>query len=274
VKDQSAENLPLMKARSRIESILCLAVATSCAVLACFRARAEEASMPVRQTAVLVAPEAGQAAAADEQFVYAIDTALVAKYSRTSGERLAVSTGEAKHLNSGFLWEGKLYCAHSNYPKKPEHSEVKVLDPQSMQLTTFKDFGASEGSLTWVVRKGDSWWCTFAYYGADNAKTRLVKFDSEWRELAAWTYPAEVVQELGKYSISGGIWQGDTLLATGHDRRVIYRLRLPEKGTVLELLGTTASPFPGQGIAADPKSGGLVGIDRSKKQVVFAEFAK
>jgi hypothetical protein len=83
------------------------------------------------QATVLAAPEANQAAAADEQFVYAIDNSVIAKYDRATGKRLAVSTGEAKHLNSGFLWKGKLYCAHSNYPRKPEQSEIMVLDPIS-----------------------------------------------------------------------------------------------------------------------------------------------
>src|SRR5690606_24801350 len=47
----------------------------------------------------LPAPEAVQAAAADERFVYAIANSVVAKYDRASGERVAASTGEAKHLN-------------------------------------------------------------------------------------------------------------------------------------------------------------------------------
>jgi hypothetical protein len=81
-----------------------------------------------------------------------------------------------------------------------------------------------------------------------------------------------VIADLGTMSISGGLWQGNTLLATGHDHRRIYRLRLPEAGTVLELIDILPAPFPGQGIAADPKTGGLVGIDRAKRQVVFAEY--
>src|SRR6188474_2227181 len=80
------------------------------------------------QAAVMSAAEANQAAAADERFVYAIDSAVIAKYDRTSGKRLAVSAGSAKHLNSGFLHDGKLYCAHSNYPQKPEKSEVMTLE--------------------------------------------------------------------------------------------------------------------------------------------------
>ncbi len=227
----------------------------------------------VKETGRLAAPEAVQAAAADDQFVYAISSVAVAKYDRATGARVAVSTGDAKHLNSGFVWEGKVYCAHSNYPAKPEHSEIKVLDPATMVLSTFKDFGASDGSLTWVVREGAFWWCTFAFYEADNARTRLVKFDADWKQLAEWTYPGEVVKDLGKYSISGGVWRDGILLATGHDHRVIYRLRLPEKGLVLEWQDRLPSPFPGQGIAVDPKSGGLIGIDRAKKAVVFGEIS-
>ncbi len=220
----------------------------------------------------LAAPEANQAAAADRQWVYAIDNGVVAKYDRTSGRRVGVSTGAASHLNSGFLWEGRLYCAHSNYPKKPERSEIMVLDPASMELQSFKNFGEYRGSLTWVLRKQGAWWCNFAHYGAENGKTVLVKLNDDWKELGAWTYPPGVIRELGQYSLSGGIWRGEDLLVTGHDKREIYRLRLPKTGTVLEYHETMASPFPGQGIAADPATGGLVGIERAKRRVIFAEL--
>ena len=218
----------------------------------------------------LAAPEANQAAAADEQFIYAIDNRVVAKYDRMTGKRLAVSTGEARHLNSGFLWKGKLYCAHSNYPQQPAQSEIMVLDTESMRLSTAKQFGAEYGSLSWVVRHSDSWWCNFAHYGAENNKTVLVKLDDQWREQGTWTYPLEVIAELGNFSISGGVWRGDDLLTTGHDKRVLYRLRLPNEGSVLKHVETIAVPFPGQGLAIDPVTGGLVGIDRARKRVVFA----
>ncbi len=115
-----------------------------------------------KQTGTLPAPEAHQAAAADDRFVYAITNTLVAKYDRQTGERIATSSGEAKHLNSGFLWDGRLYCAHSNYPQTPERSEIKVLDLESMRLTTSKNFGNFGGSLTWAVRHDGHWWCNFA----------------------------------------------------------------------------------------------------------------
>lgn len=220
--------------------------------------------------ATLDAPEAHQAAAADEKFVYAITNTRVAKYDRRTGKRLAVSTGDAQHLNSGFLWDGKLLCAHSNYPKTPELSEIKSLDLESMRLSTFKDFGNFGGSLTWAVRRDDHWWCNFARYGADNKKTFLVKFDRDWNEKGRWTYPDSVIHKLGSYSLSGGIWREDDLLVTGHDDPQLFRLRLPRQGTVLELIDTQSVPFTGQGFASDGQSGGLVGINRAKQQIVFA----
>ncbi len=90
------------------------------------------------------APEATQAATADDRYVYAIANGVVAKYDRATGERLSGSTGAASHLNTGFFLDGKMYCAHSNFPEKPERSEIRILDPEKMVLETFKDFGASE----------------------------------------------------------------------------------------------------------------------------------
>ena len=172
------------------------------------------------RTGELPAPEANQAAAADERCVYAIDSAVIAKYDRVTGMRVALSLGPAKHLNSGFLWNGKLYCAHSNYPQKPEKSEVMVLDPETMVLSTLQNFDEYRGSLTWVVREGRDWWCNFARYGKDNAQTVLVRLTEEWQERGAWTYPESVIKDLGQYSISGGVWRERQLLVTGHDRRL------------------------------------------------------
>lgn len=225
------------------------------------------------KTGELAAPEAIQAAAADERFVYAINNAVVAKYDRATGERVAVSIGPARHLNSGFFHDGKLYCAHSNYPRKPEQSELKVLDPEMMELTTLKDFGNFGGSLTWAVFHEGHWWCNFALYGKDNAKTFLVRFTPDWQEVARYTYPSEVIRELKSYSLSGGIWHEGRLLVTDHDHRVLYEVALPESGgSVLRFAGKHQAPFTGQGIAADPKTGGLVGIDRAKKKIVLAEL--
>lgn len=223
-----------------------------------------------KTVAVLAAPEAYQAAAADGPFVYAIAGDRVGKYDRKSGKRLAVSTGDAHHLNSGFVHDGRVYCAHSNYPNRPERSQIMVLDPQSMRLTEFKDFGNFGGSLTWCVRRDGRWWCNFAKYGGENAKTFLTEFDDGWKELGRWTYPPELIRQLGSYSLSGGVWRDGLLVVTGHTEPVVFRLRLPKDGTVMELVDSQRVPFGGQCIADDPATGGLVGIDRDKLQVLFA----
>jgi len=223
-------------------------------------------------TGTLAADEAHQAAAADNQFIFAIASRTIAKYDRATGNRIAVSTGDAEHLNSGFLHGGKLYCAHSNYPKTPEHSEIKVLDVGTMRLTSFKDFGNYGGSLTWAINEKGHWWCNYARYGKDNNGTFLVEFDDQWHELRRWTYPVEVIRQLGQMSLSGGVWRDGLLLVTDHDHPILYRLTLPADGSALQFVDSQSAPFTGQGIAADGQTGGLVGINRAKRQVVFAEY--
>jgi hypothetical protein len=218
------------------------------------------------------ASEAKQAAAADHRFFYAITNTLVAKYDRGTGQRVAVSTGKAEHLNSGFLWEGRIYCAHSNYPLLPEQSKIMVLDPETMELSTSKDFGNAGGSLTWVVRHEGHWWCNFARYGAENAGTFLVKYDDMWREQGRWTYPPEIFRELHEYSFSGGVWRDGSLLVTGHDDPVLFRFRMQDGR--LQLVEKQSIPFTGQGIADDPGTGGLVGIDRARRKLVLARPGK
>ena len=231
------------------------------------------AADPAGWTAVreIPAPEANQAAAADERFFYAITNKVVAKYDRESGTRVAVSTGEAEHLNSGFFHMGRLYCAHSNYPKLPEKSEIKVLDPESMQLTTFHDFGNYGGSLTWCLWKDGRWWCHFAKYGLVNGESFLVEFDEHWKELRRFTWPKEVVSRIGVSSLSGAVWREDSLLATGHDDPVLFRVKLPEEGTVLKFVEMQTIPFTGQGIASDPVTEGLIGINRKQKKLILTK---
>ncbi len=218
----------------------------------------------------LPAPEAHQAAAADRDHFYAISSTQVARYDRKSGQRIAVSEGPAEHLNSGFLHEGILYCAHSNYPKLPERSEIKALDLRSMRLTTFHDFGNFGGSLTWCVLREGHWWCHFARYGDANRESFLVEFDGDWRELRRWTWPRDVLDRIGRQSLSGGVWQGETLVATGHDDPVLFRVRLPEEGSELRFVRTEVVPFTGQGIAHDPVTEGLIGISRREKKLILA----
>lgn len=233
----------------------------------------EKTPLGWRETERIPAAEAHQAAAADREFYYAVTNDRIVKYNRADGKQAGVSMGPAKHLNSAFLFEGNLLCAHSNYPTVPEQSEIKLLDPKTMQLTTFHDFGNFGGSLTWCVLRENHWWCNFAKYGDKNDETFLVKFDRAWKEVGRWTYPESVIKELHRMSLSGGIWYQHQLLVTGHDDGVFFVLDLPEKGTVLEHVRTVGMPFTGQGFAYDSKTNELIGIDRKKRELVLAEPA-
>ena len=77
--------------------------------------------------------------------------------------------------------------------------------------------------------------------------------------VARWTFP-ERWSATGTNDASGGIWDGETLVVSHHHFQVVYRLRAPNAGPELELVEAMACPFPGQGIAVDPKvRGGLIG---------------
>ena len=97
-----------------------------------------------------------------------------------------------------------------------------------------------------------------------------MKFDADWREAGRWTYPPELVKQLGNYSLSGGVWRDGHLLVTGHDEPAsCTACDSRRRGRCWSSWTRRRSPFSGQGIAHDPVTGGLVGIRRGKG-VVFA----
>ena len=51
----------------------------------------------------------------------------------------------------------------------------------------------------------------------------------------------------------------------------MFILELPESGNILSHVATVPAPFTGQGFAADPNGSGLIGIDRARRQIVFAQ---
>ena len=223
------------------------------------------------ETSGLESEYAVQAAATLGEFVFAIDSRQIAKYHLFSGEFLGLSQGEAIHLNRGFVWNKKVLCAHSNYPNVPERSQVMLLEPNTMLLTSWHDFGDYGGSLTWIVRRGGRWLCNFAKYGEKNKETFLVEFDSKFNEKKRWSYPSELIAKLGNYSLSGGIWLRGELLVTGHDEKEVYVLKVPKQGARLQYVETRSAPFTGQGIAVDKHSQGLVGISRAERRVIYAK---
>lgn len=239
-----------------------------------------ESSLPLvkgfEKHSAIPSPFATQAAAADNDHAYAISNSKVAQYDRRTGQLVKTSVGPAQHLNSGWIRDGLVFCAHSNFPSKPEESDIRVYDPATGKLTIHHGFKNPPGSLTWCIRdpKDSFWWCCFAHYQKDNSKTILLRMDDSFRELQRWTFPEKVINDWDNASASGAIWDGDTLLVTHHHFKVLYRLRAPAKGPIMELVEALKSPFPGQGVAHDPLTGGLVGIDRAKKEILFATRAK
>ncbi len=183
------------------------------------------------------------------------------------------------HLNSGVVHDGRLYCAHSNYPHVPEASSVEIWDAATLQHVESHSFGIYEGSLTWIDWHDDAWWAVFASYShgtednpaaRDNRWTSLVKFDDHWRRLEAWVFPEEVLKRFESYSCSGGAWGPDgALYCTGHDRGEIYRLVLPKAGSTLRLTRICPAPITGQGIAWSADGKQLLGLNRKTREIVI-----
>ncbi len=234
---------------------------------------------------VAVEPDASPGAA-----FFAIANSAIGKYDKRTGEKLGEWRSSEDlpltHLNSGLVRDGKLYCAHSNFPQWPETSSVEIFDAHTLKHIESHSFGVYEGSLTWTDwRENDdlpedgAWWACFAHYSErvnnnpralPSSYTTVVKFDREWRRIGGWVFPPSVIERFEPHSSSGGGWSPDGLLAvTGHDRPEIYLLALPHSGSILRHVATVRAPVTGQAIAWDRSIPGvLYGIDRTKRQVV------
>ncbi len=227
------------------------------------------------------APEAHQGVAVDQDAWYAISNRAIARHDKKSGELQKRWTADEganfTHLNGGSIVQGKLYCAHSNWPKQPTENTVQVFDPATLEHLEAIDFPETAGAITWVDRHQDAWWVAFAHYGKaeEVAKSRLVRYDDQWKSTGTWKFPTAMIERLVPYSCSGGSWGPSGLLyTTGHDRAEVYALQLPEKGDQLQLVTTLAAPIAGQGIAWDRSHiGVLFGIVRSKHQAVSMRWS-
>jgi hypothetical protein len=180
------------------------------------------------------ADEAHQGVAVDAEHFYAITNAAIGKYRKDTGERVgtwkdAKADGHIKHLNAGMVLDGKLWCAHSNYPEMPMKSSVEVFDPKTMQHLESIDLTDAGGSLTWVDRRDGWWYACFAQYAktGDPARTRVVRFDLNWKPLprsASRRDGGEVWQE---QQLRRQLWPDRHLFITGHDAQELYVLDLP-----------------------------------------------
>lgn len=224
------------------------------------------------------AEEAHQGVAVDPEHFYAITNAAIGKYRKHSGERVGgwrdAEGGRIKHLNAGVVIEGRLYCAHSNYPEMPMRSSVEIWDAKTMQHLESMDLSAVGGSLTWVDRRDGWWYACFAQYAktGDPAETRVVRFDPNWRSTGEIRFPPEAVTRFGRNSSSGGSFgPGRHLFITGHDAQELQVLDLPVTGEVWTWKTALPISARGQAFAWDRgEPGVLYSIDRKTREVIVS----
>jgi hypothetical protein len=231
--------------------------------------------------------EAKQAVAVDEKHFYVINNSTITKHLKSDAKQVGMWDGSKdgiKHLNSGVVIKGKMYCANTNYPEIPMASSIEIFDVNTMQHVGNHSFGIAEhGSLTWIDQKDGFWWCGFAHYagkeaseGRDVRWTSVVKYDAEWRQLESWIFPKNIVDLFTPKSNSGAVWGKDGLLyCTGHDEAELYVMKLPKSGFTLVHVATVPAPMHGQGIAMDHSQKSkqvLYGINRAENKVVIAEI--
>lgn len=227
------------------------------------------------------AEEAFQGVAVDSAYFYAIASRSIGKYDKMTGKKEAYWEGSVKHLDSGVIVDGKLYAAHSNYPEIPMTSSVEIWDAKTLEHIDSYSFGIRWGSCTWIDRHNGSWWAVFGHYdefaddiGKDNRWTTLVQFNDNWQPQESWVLPTEVLKRFDGKSNSGGSWGPDGLLyLSGHDRGELYAMRLPEMGSVLDLVEIISIENEGQGIAWDRSEPGVIyTITRNERMVNVSQL--
>lgn len=231
------------------------------------------------------APEARQGIAVDSDCFYAITNREIGKYEKETGKLVkkweSPANGPIIHLDSGVVLDGKLYCAHSNYPGVPMASSIEIFDTKTMEHVGSHSFGIFGGSATWVDRHDGFWWVAFAHYtgsggvpGQGPSWTMLMKFDEDWRWAGGYVYPSNIVEKFGEMSNSGGTWGEDgKLYITGHDNAEIYVMSVPDAGSVMVREATLPVTAEGQGIAWDrSEPGTMYTILRSTTAVIVSKL--
>jgi len=250
-------------------------------------APADAPNRVLREIQRFEAAEARQAVAVDSRYFYAIGNRSIGKYDKRTGERVGgyagPKGGAIHHLNSGIVLDGRLYCAHSNYPGVPMLSSIEIFDTQTLEHVGSHSFGIMPGSATWIDRRGGLWWVAFGNYegsggipGRGPAWSEVALYDDQWRRVGGYGFPPEVVERFGTRSNSGGAFgPGDLLYATGHDAAELYALRIPMAGAMLERVETLRVTAEGQGIAWDPSDSHILyTILRSTRQVVVSRLSE
>ena len=220
-------------------------------------------------------PEAHQAVAVDANSFYAISNRSIGQYEKSSGKGQAKwnapEGSPIRHLNSGVVVNGRLYCANSNWPQAPLKNSIEIFATDNFRHLERKDFPETEGAINWIDRHQGAWWIVFAFYGEEHVRrTRLVRYDDEWKITGTWSFPETVVQRfLPNSNSGGGFGPNGRLYVTGHDHAELYALEIPKTGSQLKHVETIQAPIAGQGIAWDRSDiGTLYGIIRKRKSVV------
>jgi hypothetical protein len=228
-----------------------------------------------------------QGAMVDETHFYGIGNHALVKHRKDTGERVAEwfgpRGGPIVHFNAGYVEDGRLVLAHSNFPQLPMASSLEIHDAGTLQPVSSHSFGIRLGSLTWAVRRGGYWWACFSNYndngttpGFDQRWTYVGQYDDRWQMLQSWLFPPQVIATWGRSACSGGDWGDDGLLyVTGHDAPELYVLRLPRQGVTLEYVTTIDVPFEGQAWAWDRSLPGqrvIYGISRARQEIIAARI--
>ena len=235
-------------------------------------ASAQEGSRRLEEVRRFSAEEARQGVAVDDRYFYAISNRHIGKYDKQTGERVGgwegAPDGPIIHLNSGIVLDGRLYCAHSNYPGVPMVSSIEVFETDTLEHVESHSSGIFGGSATWIDRADGHWWVAFGHYAGFGgipdqgpAWTNLVKFDQSWRRVAGYVYPRDVVERFQEMSNSGGAWGEDgRLYVTGHDEAAVFALSLPTAGSV--------PPAPGGAPGGGRGSRYRLGSERARHAVL------
>ncbi len=236
------------------------------------------------------AVEARQGVAADANYLYVISNHDIGKYRKATGKKVAAwgcPKGEPfTHINAGLIHEGRLYCAHSNFPGVPHVSSVEIWDPATLQPVSTISFGRTDGSLTWMDRRNGRWLACFVHYsraggepGKGSEWTRLVEFDDDWRSTGrGWVFPPALIAHLGSrgFGVSGGaIGPDGYLFVTGHDEQELLVLEFPVSGSTLNWIATVPMSAEGQSFAWDPvERGGIHLVLKRTREVISGRVSR
>lgn len=223
------------------------------------------------------APNATQAVAVDSLHFYTISNSKIIKRQKSDGKIVTEWSGPLKHLNSGIVMDGKLYCANTNYPELPMASSLEIYDTKTLEHIGTHSFGIYLGSFTWIDRWEDDFYLMFVHYenyaqerDKGVAYTTLIRTDEQFRRKSGWTIPKKLVDHLKPTSVSGGSFTADgRMIFSPHHFEELYVFQFPKMGYEVEWVETIPVPFQGQGFAFDRFDENVLwGIRRDNREVI------